>query len=810
MPPKRNATEDLSDLRQRSRFDYLAKREALKLAELQKDVEEDEREKERFGDRLSKRELKEMEQRKETLRLTLERNQIDDTNSGFFMLDSTLTDKSEILNKRNKKENYKSEVQLWEEEQTSKAKAAQGQRAVRETEDDYDFVFDEQTAINFVSDGNILDPEKQRLQQHLDEAEKRAKDISDVRKSLPIHAYKKEILEAVDQFQTLVLTAETGSGKSSQIPQYMLEYFRERGEKDKVVLCTQPRRVAAISLATRVAEEHGTRLGNEVGYTIRFEDKTTEKTRIKYLTDGTLLRMFLTQPDLPEVGCVILDEAHERTLATDILMGLLLDIVKFRTDLKIIVSSATLDAQGFSKYWNDCPVLFVPGRTYPVTTYFASQPEANYLSAAITTTWQVHIGAQDSKGDILVFLTGQDEIETAQQSIEETKLKLGNRAKELICLPLYSALPPDEQQKIFVPAAPGVRKVILATNIAETSLTIDGVAHVIDTGYSKENLYSEATGLDSLVVNPHAFMNDMPATSLPEITRVNLCSTILLLKSIGVNDLLNFPFMTPPAPEAIASSLETLYCLGALDSKGAVTKVGRSLSELPIEPKMAKALLVAEKFGSLSHVLTIISMIGESGALFFAPKDKKLHVDAAKRRFYIKGLGDYGSYLSIYNQWKETEYDGMWAKENFLQAKTLNRVRNVREQLEKLCERIGLTPEDEGEPDHVAIKKAFTSGYFANAARMSRDGQSYRTVKSGNQTVWIHPSSWIHEPTERPKWLLYSELVLTSKEFMRSVLPIEPEYLTELAPFYFKDSDIEKLGTNKKMGKGPGKVGVDK
>lgn len=187
MPPKRNATEDLSDLRQRSRFDYLAKREALKLAELQKDVEEDEREREKYGSSLSKRELKEMDQRKMTLRLTLERNQIDDTNSGFFMLDSTLTDKNEVLNKRNKKENYKSEVQLWEEEQTSKAKAAQGQRPVRESEDDYDFVFDEQTAVNFITDSNILDPEKQRLQAQLDEAERKAKSIADVRTSLPIH-----------------------------------------------------------------------------------------------------------------------------------------------------------------------------------------------------------------------------------------------------------------------------------------------------------------------------------------------------------------------------------------------------------------------------------------------------------------------------------------------------------------------------------------------------------------------------------------------------------------------------------------------
>jgi pre-mRNA-splicing factor ATP-dependent RNA helicase DHX16 len=836
MPPKRNATDDLTDLRQRSRFDYLAKREALKLAELQKDVEEDEREREKYGSKLSKKELAEMDKRKMTLRLTMERNQIDDTNSGFFMLDSTLTDKSEVLTKRSKKDNYKSEVQLWEEEQTSKARAAQGQQRVRESEDEYEYVFDPQTQINFVgSDANVLDPDKQRLQAQLVEAESRAKSIADVRSSLPIHAYKKELFEAFEAYPTIIVTAETGSGKSSQLPQYMLEYLNQRQDSG-LIICTQPRRVAAISLATRVAEEHGTRLGNEIGYTIRFEDKTSEKTRIKYVTDGTLLRMFLTEPDLKNVSCIMLDEAHERTLATDILMALLKDVQKqHRNDLKIIVSSATLDAQAFSTYFDSCPVLFIPGRTFPVSSYHSTAPEANYLSAVCTTVFQIHTSVEDD-GGILVFLTGQEEIESALQNLEETRKKLGNRVKELVVLPLYSALPPEEQSLIFNKTPPGVRKVILATNIAETSLTIDGIVYVIDTGFSKENQYNNTTKMESLSIVPisrasanqragragrtgpgkcfrlftaHAFNNDLSETSEPEILRVNLCPTILLLKSIGVNDLLNFPFMTPPAPESIASSLETLYCLGALDSKGSITKVGRSLAELPISPEQGKTLISSSRFGCLNSVLTIIAMLGEANSLFFAPKDKKLHLDAAKRRFYVKGLGDYGAYLAIYNGWQESEFSVQFCQESFLQIKTLNRVRNVREQLEKLCEKIGLTPEDEEELDHVAIKKSFCAGFFANSARLGRDGQSYRPVKGANSiTVWIHPSSYIHEPSERPRWLLYSELVLTSKEFMRSVLPIEPEYLTELAPFYFKEGDIEKLG-DKKASKGKGKVGVD-
>ncbi|KAF9732883.1 hypothetical protein PMIN06_007488 [Paraphaeosphaeria minitans] len=838
MPPKRNATDDLSDLRQRSRYDYLQKREALKLAELQKDVEEDEKERERFGDQLSKRELAEMDKRKMTLRLTLERNQIDDTNSGFFMLDSTMTtDKSEALTKRHKdKDAFKSEVQLWEDEQTAKAKAAQGgQNGVREPEDEYEFVFDPSTSINFVGDGVNYDPSKQQLQAQLDAAEQRAKSIADVRTSLPIHKYKETIINSMISEQVVIVCAETGSGKSSQLPQYVLEHYESQGDHESIILCTQPRRVAAISLATRVAEEHGSRLGQTVGYTIRFEDRTNEKTRIKYMTDGTLLRQFLTSPDLDKIRAIVLDEAHERTLATDILMALLKDVMKYRTDLRILVSSATMDAQSFSSYYSGAPILWVPGRSYPITSYFASQPEANYLQASITTVFQIHASAAD--GDILVFLTGQDEIEVALQSIEETKLKLGNRVKELIVLPLYSSLPQEEQGLIFRPAPEGARKCILATNIAETSLTIDGIRYVVDCGYSKENSYNNTTRLEQLSVVPisrasanqragragrtgpgscfrlytqYSFQNELAETSEPEILRVNLTSTVLLLKSIGVNDLLNFEFMSPPAPESIASSLETLYCLGALDSRGVVTRVGRSLAQFPLPAEQGKCLLKASELGCLRPVIKIISMLGEANALFFAPKDKKLHVDAARRRFYVNGLGDYGAYERIYSSWVETEYDTMWAKQEFLQAKTLARVRNVHEQLEKLCEQVGLVPEDEGELDPVAVKKAFVSGYFANSARMARDGQSYRPVKGANSTtVWIHPSSWVHEPTERPKWLIYSELVLTSKEFMRSVLPIEPEMLTELAPFYFKEGDIEKLGMDKKVGKGKGKVGVD-
>jgi ATP-dependent RNA helicase DHX8/PRP22 len=321
--------------------------------------------------------------------------------------------------------------------------------------------------------------------------------IKDQRESLPIFKLRDTIVQAIEENQIMVVVGDTGSGKTTQMTQYLAEAgFASRG----IIGCTQPRRVAAMSVAKRVAEEVGCRLGQEVGYTIRFEDCTSPSTRIKYMTDGMLLRECLVDPKVSKYSVLLLDEAHERTVSTDVLFGLLKKAAKERPDLRLIVTSATLDAERFSSYFFNCPILTIPGRTYPVEVLYAKEPESDYLDSALMTVMQIHLS--EPPGDILVFLTGQEEIDTACEVLYERMKALGSSVPELIILPVYSALPSEMQSKIFEPAPPGCRKVVLATNIAETSITIDGIFYVIDPGFVKQNSYDAKLGMDALIVVP--------------------------------------------------------------------------------------------------------------------------------------------------------------------------------------------------------------------------------------------------------------------------------------------------------------------
>ncbi|KAF2819690.1 P-loop containing nucleoside triphosphate hydrolase protein [Ophiobolus disseminans] len=836
MDRKRGAAgdADMSDLRLKSRQSYLAKREAEQLALLRIQVAEEASEVERLGDRLSAQEKADFRRNAETLRLAEARNNIDEHFDGYTLPDAQ--SKSELLTRTDKDPKaYKTEYQQWEDDQMGKIKS-QVKQPDRVQQDDYEYVFDETQAIKWVSDGKV-DMEKQRLQQMLDESEMKAKTIEETRKSLPVYKYKDQLLEAIKAHQVLIVIGETGSGKTTQIPHYVL--LDDEITKGLKVACTQPRRVAAISVAQRVAEEMGERVGKTCGYMVRFEEKTSPDTKILYCTDGLLLRILIQDPELSEYGLIMIDEAHERTLSTDILMGMLKEIILIRPDLKVIISSATITAQSFSQFLYNCPLFSIPGRSYPVEVMYSREPESNYLSAALTTIWQVHIATEihpSSPSDILVFLTGEEEILAAQASLEETAKKLGNRVPPLEIRPLYSALPSEDQQRIFLPASVGTRKCILSTNLAETSLTIDGVTVVIDTGYEKQNSYDGKMGLSTLTVVPcsrasanqragragrnrpgrayrlftrFAFNNELPEQATPEIMRQNLLSTTLLLKSLGVHDLINFNFMDPPPTTSLIKSLELLYGLGCLDSTGALTRHGRKLSELPIDPLLGKAILAASDSGCSEEVVKIIAMLGETHALFLRPKDKRMEADNARRIFTSNEGGDFMSQLNVYSQAEESDFDVLWAKQNFLQSRSLNRARDVRDQLEKLLDRIEVEHSSCGISDHVAIRKALTAGLFPNAARLQRDGQSYRTL-TGSLTVFIHPSSVLSQLAQKPKWVIYYELVASSKEYMRNVMPIEPEWLVELAPHYHKADAIAKLGVDKKMGKGPGKVGIDR
>lgn len=328
--------------------------------------------------------------------------------------------------------------------------------------------------------------------------QKSSKPLKEQRENLPIFKFRNELLAAIAQNQVLVVIGETGSGKTTQMTQYLAEAgYSSRG----VIGCTQPRRVAAMSVAKRVAEEFGCRLGQEVGYCIRFEDQTGPETLIKYQTDGMLLREVLNDLEVSKYSVIMLDEAHDRTINTDVLFGLMKRAVKKRPDLKMIVTSATLDAEKFSTYFFNSHIFTIPGRTYPVEILYSKETEQDYVEAALMTVLQIHL--TEPAGDILVFLTGQEEIDTSCQILHERMQKLeGMNPPPLIILPVYSALPSEMQTMIFEPPPPGCRKCVVATNIAEASLTIDGIYYVVDPGMSKVKCYNAKSGMDSLVISP--------------------------------------------------------------------------------------------------------------------------------------------------------------------------------------------------------------------------------------------------------------------------------------------------------------------
>jgi len=643
--------------------------------------------------------------------------------------------------------------------------------------------------------------------------QKSNKPIKEQREGLPIFKLRNELLQAIHDNQVLIVIGETGSGKTTQITQYLAEAgYTTRG----MIGCTQPRRVAAMSVAKRVAEEFGCRLGQEVGYAIRFEDHTGPETLIKYQTDGMLLREILTDPEVSRYSIIMLDEAHERTISTDVLFGLLKNAVKRRPELKLIVTSATLDAEKFSSYFFNSHIFTIPGRTFPVEILYSKDPEQDYVEASLMTVLQIHL--TEPSGDILLFLTGQEEIDTACQILHERMQKLESMSPPpLIILPVYSALPSEMQTMIFEPPPPGCRKCIVATNIAEASLTIDGIYFVVDPGMAKTKTYNAKTGMDALVITPvsqanarqragragrtgpgkcyrlyteGAYRNEMLPTSVPEIQRTNLANVVLLLKAMGVNDMLSFDFMDPPPVETLINAMENLWTLGALDDEGLMTKLGRKMAEFPMEPNLSKMLLTAVDLRCSDEIMTIVAMLSVQN-VFYRPKDKQAMADQKKARFH-QPEGDHCTLLEVYKGWAHNRFSNPWCYENFIQARALRRSQDVRKQLISLMDRYKFVIVSCGN-DYNRIRKCIAAGYFGNACR--RDPQEgYRTL-ADHQQVYIHPSSALYQ--RNPEWIVYHELVLTSKEYLRECSTVEPQWLPELAPNLFVRADPTKLSRRK-------------
>ncbi|CAH0049681.1 unnamed protein product [Clonostachys solani] len=650
-----------------------------------------------------------------------------------------------------------------------------------------------------------------------------SKTLREQREYLPAFAVREDLLRVIRENQVTIVIGETGSGKTTQLTQFLME---DGYGKTGMIGCTQPRRVAAMSVAKRVAEEMEVPLGSTVGYAIRFEDCTSKETVVKYMTDGVLLRESLNEPDLDKYSCIIMDEAHERALNTDILMGLFKKILQRRRDIKLIVTSATMNAKRFSEFFGGAPEFTIPGRTFPVDVMFHRSPVEDYVDQAVQQVLAIHVSMD--QGDILVFMTGQEDIEITCELVQK-RLDALNDPPKLSILPIYSQMPADLQAKIFDRAAPGVRKCIVATNIAETSLTVDGIKYVVDAGYSKMKVYNPKMGMDTLQITPisqanasqrsgragrtgpgkafrlfteKAFKDELYLQTIPEIQRTNLANTVLMLKSLGVKDLLDFDFMDPPPQDTILTSMFDLWALGALDNLGGLTDLGHKMSAFPMDPSLSKLLITAEEYGCSEEMITIVSMLSVPN-VFYRPKERQEEADAQREKFWVHE-SDHLTYLQVYSAWKSNGYSDGWCVRHFLHSKSLRKAKEVREQLMDIVKMQKMQLISCG-MDWDLIRKCICSGYYHQAAKYKGSGE-YINLRT-NLAVQLHPTSALYAG-HPPDYIVYHELILTSKVYVSTVTAVDPHWLADLGGVFYsikekgfssRDKRITETEFNRKM-----------
>ncbi|RGB39678.1 P-loop containing nucleoside triphosphate hydrolase protein [Rhizophagus diaphanus] len=638
--------------------------------------------------------------------------------------------------------------------------------------------------------------------------------IQQQRKGLPIFKSRDQILYLVEQYQTTIIVGQTGCGKSTQLPQYLHEAGWTVG--GRIVACTQPRRVAAVTVADRVASEMNVKLGNEVGYSIRFEEcYDPNLTSIKYMTDGMLFRETFLDPLLTKYSVIMIDEAHERSLYTDLLLGILKKIQKKRPELRLIISSATLDAEAFYEFYNinttndsskdNVSIISLEGRMFPVDIHYLEEPCQDYVETAIQTAFDIHV--KEPPGDILIFLTGRDEIDKTVGEIFQRATTLPRSAMKIKPLPIYAGLPSEQQLEIFEQTPQNTRKVVVATNIAEASITIGGIVYVIDCGFVKLRAYNPKTGMESLTVVPISKASAqqragragrvMPGkayrlytedsfyklrdASIPEIQRSNLAQVVLHLKALGIDNVLRFDFMTPPPAGLMIRALELLYSLKALDDYGRLTMpLGMQLAEFPVDPMLGKILLDSYKYQCAEEMLTIAAMISVQN-VFVTPPSPSAEFEEEKRKFAVEE-GDHITSLNVFNAFvTRGKKSARWCHQRYLNFRALSRALSIREQLKKYLVRFDVPIESCGN-DTVKIRKCLVSGYFAQAAKMQSDG-SFRSVRD-NVELHVHPSSILF--TRNAPWVIFHEVVSTTKAFMRELTVIDPAWLTELAPHFYE------------------------
>lgn len=622
---------------------------------------------------------------------------------------------------------------------------------------------------------------------------------------LPINARADEIRTAILNHQVVVICGETGSGKTTQLPQIALTIGRGSAG---LIGHTQPRRIAARSVATRIAEELRVSIGGLVGFKIRFDDDTSPETRIKLMTDGVLLAETRSDPTLKAYDTIIIDEAHERSLNVDFLLGYLKQLLPKRPDLKVIITSATIDPKRFSDHFGGaalCPVIEVSGRTFPVDLVHrpADLEEQGELESAIVDAVEFITGPTMAAGDCLVFLPGEKEIHSCQRALSQ-------RNSGLDILPLFGRMAGDEQDRIFRPSQR--QRIILATNVAETSLTVPGIRYVIDSGLARISRFDPETHVQHLIVEPisrasakqragrcgrvaagvcvrlysAADHDSRPAFTPPEILRSNLASVILRMKTLNLGTVADFPFLEPPPATAVDAGVRSLFELGAIESQSEtapLTPIGRQLAELPIDPRLARVLLAARREGCIREALALAAALAIPDPRE-RPASRRDEADRIHERFRNE-RSDFLTLLAIWDELSETLDSGGfgavagWARRCMLSVSRLRDWLDMHAQLRDIADGMGLKPQDTP-ANEDSIHRALLAGLVGTIAARDESSSNKEFMTPGGEKAILWPGSTLFR--NPPKWVMGAEFASTSRLFIRTVARIEPDWVKSIAP----------------------------
>ncbi|HHF3643893.1 TPA: ATP-dependent RNA helicase HrpA [Haemophilus influenzae] len=630
--------------------------------------------------------------------------------------------------------------------------------------------------------------------------------------SLPVSQRKVEIQKLLSEHQVIVVAGETGSGKTTQLPKMCLELgFGNLG----MIGHTQPRRIAARSVAARIAEELKTELGGLVGYKVRFNDQISDDTQIKLMTDGILLAEIQNDRFLNQYSCLIIDEAHERSLNNDFILGYLKQLLPRRRDLKLIITSATIDVERFSKNFNNAPIIEVSGRTYPVEVRYrpiAEEDDQDQLQGILNAVDELQA---EGRGDILIFMNGEREIRDTAEALQKQNLK------HMEILPLFARLSAQEQNKIFHPS--GLNRIVLATNVAETSLTVPGIKYVIDPGTVRISRYSYRTKVQRLPIEPisqasanqrkgrcgrvsegicirlysEEDFNSRPEFTDPEILRTNLASVILQMTALGLDDIETFPFVDAPDKRHIQDGIKLLEELGAFEmvrtkagEKRQLTAAGRQLSQLPVDPRLAKMLLAAVSQGALHEVMIIVSALSIQDPRE-RPQEKQQASDEKHRRFADK-KSDFLAFLNLWRYVQEQQKElsknqfRRQCQKDFLNYLRIREWQDIYHQIRLTVREMGL-PINSEKAEYQQIHTALLSGLLSHIGLKEAEKQQYLGARNAHFAIF--PNSVLFK--KQPKWVMAAELVETSKLWGRMVAEIEPEWIEPLAEHLIKKSYSE-------------------